>query len=146
MPSRDDLVRAAAFIDGEGCICIKRHWPDRKGGRASRQILELSVVNTDIRLPMWFASTFGGTVCTFKRPRVNHLFCWRVTNCRAEQVLKDCFEFFLIKREQAEIALQFRKLIRPRGSNIPQSELDQREEFKQRLTLIKKTPRQSVGA
>ena len=68
------------------------------------------------------------------------LFVWRSTTKEAENVLKACFGLFLIKREQAEIALTFRATVNPRYRRVgvPAAVNDQRQELANKLVVMKK--------
>jgi hypothetical protein len=106
--SEIDWARLAAYIDGEGCIRVA----GVKGAQDwSRRILylEVTVANTDPRLGQWLKARFGGSIWTTHR---NHAkwrpcFCWVVGSRHAAQVLERCLPYFIIKREQADLALAF---------------------------------------
>jgi hypothetical protein len=108
-----DWARLAAYIDGEGCITIAR----MKGrSRISRPVLFLSVTiaNTDPRLIQWLTSRFGGTAYTSLRshnPKHSNVFTWNVASRHGAEIIRRALPFFVIKREQADIALAFQDTI-----------------------------------
>jgi hypothetical protein len=143
--TREDCIRMAAFIDGEGCIMISRGWRKTKSGKKNPVwIMEVSVVNTDPRLPKWCAEHFGGSLTLAKaEPKYKPsrpLFQWRASCVDAEMVLRACLEHFLIKREQAEIAIALRETLSRKYCRIgvPDAVNVQREEFATKLHLLKK--------
>lgn len=101
-----DWARLAAYIDGEGCITIS----NTKGSQA--QYMKVFIANTDPRLMEWCRDNFGGTINGKKRVnREKHKPCyvWTVCSQMAWVVLLGCMPYFIIKREQAEIALSFQR-------------------------------------
>jgi len=138
-----DLARLAAFIDGEGCITIRVNSNGRwKRGR--QLLLRLQIANTDIRLILWLMDTFEmGFVHLQKRggPRKT-MHYWEVTGVDVERLLVLCYSYLIIKKEQADIAIAFQKLIgafpRGRGRIIPIENFEARESLKHRLHVLKK--------
>lgn len=133
-----DWVRLAAFIDGEGSILLNRFVGRKKTQR--RLWLRVIVVNTDIRLPQWIVSVFGGTcVSSDMRKSIKHRQCWRwQVSCRqAAQILEGCLPYFLLKREQAEVALCFQSTVRGPGHLVTQEVSDLRERMRQQLHDMK---------
>ena len=113
--SQIDWARLAAYIDGEGCISIKsvRGYDD-----LSRRVMyvDITVANTDPRLPQWAQSVFGGSVALKKRAassRCSDCFHWNVASRWATSIVQGCLPYFIIKREQAEVALAFQQTIMP---------------------------------
>ena len=109
-----DYARLAAFIDGEGCIRIRRQRPPGRKTKTFHYDLELTVSNTDMRLLTWLRETFGGTVFLVQKvqyqPRRREGFYWRCRSSLAGYILERCFRFFIIKADQADTALGFQKL------------------------------------
>lgn len=104
--SEMDWARLAAFIDGEGCITISK----TKGYRV--QYMKVFIANTDPRLMVWLRDNFGGTVNG--KPRTNRekhkpCYVWTVSSQMAWIILLCCMPYFIIKREQAEVALAFQR-------------------------------------
>lgn len=114
--SQVDWARLAAYIDGEGCIVIKSN----KGAKpTSRRVfyLDLTIVNTDPRLGYWLKATFGGSVYVGKRGHFiatwAPVISWNTAAAHAAALIKGCLPYFLIKREQADVALAFQATILP---------------------------------
>jgi hypothetical protein len=116
-----DWIRLAAFIDSEGTIFIGRTMNKSKRYKGQRglpqHILTVSVANTDMRLHKWLSDTFTGTVYIVGiRGGVNkQCHSWKVHEQRAATLLEKCMPYFIMKREQAEVALAYRAL-RDQGS------------------------------
>lgn len=100
----EDLARLAAYIDGEGHISIeavgKRKLPSYR--------MQITVANTDLRLMVWLKSTFGGEYrdkCLTKKGR--RAWYWYMSAGKASDLLALCLPYFIMKRDQAEIAITF---------------------------------------
>lgn len=96
-PSKSDYARLAAYIDGEGCIRISRSGE-----------LVIRIANTDIRLPMWCKATFSGFTGIHSKGngKWKPAYFWGITGNAASFILKQCLPYFIIKREQAELAIR----------------------------------------
>lgn len=75
--------------------------------------LNLAISNTDVRLARWLKEVFGGAIYAGKRLKTQWAPCyhWYVTSRRAADVITGCAPFFIIKREQADVALAFQSTI-----------------------------------
>jgi hypothetical protein len=105
-----EWVRLAAYIDGEGYIEIVSR---DKGTQAHS--LKLSIGNTDPRLIVWLQDTFGGS--TRRRlvtKATKMLFEWRVNGVDVVAILENCLPHFIMKRDQAEVAIVFGRLMGPK--------------------------------
>lgn len=136
--SQIDWARLAAFIDGEGTIVIAK-------ARSIYTQLTIRVVNTDPRLPLWCKSIFGGKVyaATYSKTNVKRAYVWTTQAKKAEEILRGCFPYFLIKREQAEVALAYRETFDHIKGNTPEQNLTAdrqlvRAKFRTHLSRLKK--------
>jgi hypothetical protein len=142
MPTREDCIRLAMAIDCEGSIQITR-LRARNGCKNPPHMLLVNLANTDMRLPLWCRQTFGGT---FYMPKVltgyqkKKMWCWQITAGKAEEIIRMCLPYFIIKREQAEVALLFRETYKPRHheDGVPVEVIEQRDKFKVELSRLKK--------
>lgn len=111
VPQPEDWSKLAGYIDGEGCICIRRT------GRVLN--MRLAVANTDPRMLYWILDTFGVGTVTIRHWNKNRdcrpLYTWEICGRRAEYVLFGCIPYLSIKQEQADIAMAFQKLVGFRG-------------------------------
>jgi hypothetical protein len=145
MPTKMDWVRLAAFIDGEGMIDIHTHTqfqPSMKCRYTTRYV-RVVMVNTDPRLAIWCKDVFGGHVgVDRKRPthgKWRNTLRWYVSTKKAVSIIKGCLPYFLLKREQAELAIAFQDTVRPMGPHgHPKETMDRRIEIQQQMKLLKR--------
>lgn len=152
-----DWARLAAYIDSEGCVIIQDCIRKGNGGRPTEGkpyrcfILALSVAPTDPRLPRWCESTFGGHVNYDPREKAGRghdnyerkpLWSWAPGSKLAGEILKGCLPYFIIKREQAEVAISFRDTFAVctwrRGKSVDDSIVQTRLDAMNRLKRLKK--------
>ena len=144
--SEIDWARLAAYIDGEGCIRIAGV---RGATPYSRRVLyvEVTVTNTDIRLADWLRRTFGGST-HINNKRANQAkwspaTAWVVGSQHASKILERCLPYFIIKREQADVALAFQRTIitdrRYGCKGRPIELIDQQHLLKEQLQTLKGT-------
>lgn len=145
-PEREDLIRMAAFIDGEGCIGILQHRQPTKRRPGGQMLLKVDTTNTDPRLAEWCKEKFGGitTIATSKNPKHRSVYRWFAHGEHAATILELCLPFFLLKREQAEIGLSFNRTFALTGSpvrfkRVPPMTHDERMRLKNKLTVVKRT-------
>lgn len=70
--------------------------------------------NTDPMLILWLHRTFGGNVRAAKTRTSTGkpVFGWGVGAIKAEKILSNCMPYFVMKKNQAELALSVRALSR----------------------------------
>lgn len=102
----EDLARLAAYIDGEGCISI-----EPVGVKRSHR-MQVAITNTDVRLVVWLKDTFGGEYrAKGKTNSRRRIWYWYAGSALADELLKACLPYFIMKRDQAEIAIAFRRTV-----------------------------------
>lgn len=132
--TESQLGWGAGIIDGEGCISIYG-----RAGRTHRGLqLVVSVVNTDLRMPLRMRELFGGTftkTCE-ARPRRRPTWTWLVTGRSAAKVLGVLYPHLTIKREQTEVAMAYAATI---GRNGPLSDAirHERQRLREQLALVR---------
>ena len=150
-PAQIEWAMMAAYIDGEGSIVM----PPRRGqGRTTVTVsLLLHVANTDIRLPQWCQRIFGGSYCVanksevYRGRNVKDCYHWSTTATRAAWIIYNCLPFFVIKRDQAELAIALQESITKRNTEkqrprlLPEEVVQERLELKRKLSQIKKRGR-----
>ncbi len=136
-PTEQERIRLATFIDGEGCIRICKR---PKGRRKNTPfVVQVEVTNTDPRLALWCSTTFGGRFYKKTTQKHNRLqFCWCVSAMAAEKILLLCLPYFLLKREQAEVALACRRTVKNTGRELSPSVIAFRLECRDKLSALKK--------
>jgi len=109
--SLTDWAQLAAYVDGEGYISLTRK--SRKQGKWAWHTFDISVrvANTDIRLPNWCASHFGGSVqMTYGKnylKGIKPLYTWSVYGKNTKEILLGIHPFSVIKKEQIEVGLSY---------------------------------------
>lgn len=143
-----DWARMAAFIDGEGHIRIGLtvHRTPKLSGRTHYECIDIIVTNCDPRLIQWLHQNFGGRAYPKKQklnPRWRPSFCWTLSAVQAAAVLKGCLPYFVIKREQAELALAMQATMVKCGvKGTPQHVIDTRRVIRSQLmSLTARGPR-----
>lgn len=131
----------AGFFDGEGCINIGRQFP---GNRVTpRFILNVRVSNTAQQSVEILRKTFGGRVYPLARRR-NEVPCfqWYIYGKKAVEFLHAIYPCLVIKKEQAQMALEFydsccsytnTELQRGRTHIMPVAEVQRREELRTKI-------------
>lgn len=142
-PRDVDWARLAAYIDGEGCISIKMN----RGGVARRQkrpalYVSVCITNTDPRLTNWLAITFGGSSHTEDRRDLNPNWSkcsrWDIASAHARWILQGCLPFFVLKKDQAEIALAFGETLARTGRHgTPDAVVERQMAMKDQLSELK---------
>ena len=143
-----DWARLAAFIDGEGCIYIRKFTRQRCGRVSVDFSVGLQITNTDPRLMCWLSNTFGGRVAVFRRETRNARwktrFDWFVQRKTAAELLRRCSQHLLLKREQADLVIAFqdttlvggRRKGLPRGTTLPPSVFAERQRIKETVSAL----------
>lgn len=106
-----DLAWLAGIIDGEGSIFVMRnHRTDRE--REYNYILRISVQSTDeIMAPECKNITEEGYVYRVfeKRENQQDSWKWQVNGRAATRILEELLPYLKVKKNQAELAIQFQK-------------------------------------
>lgn len=141
------LGYAAGIVDGEGYIGISTAFDVRKSRKLSH-FVRLVIVNTDPRLPGWFADRFGGAIAVShsgRKKRWKPRCSWAIHGERAEKFIEAIRPYLVIKGEQADIALEMRRIGRHRGGGsghgpgpLLDDIVEQREHLKQKIHLLNK--------
>ncbi len=132
-----DLVWAAGFIDGEGCIGL---YPCANNDR--HFYLRLSVANTDLRCLERLQGLFGGSINRtnhIDRPGCRPCWTWYCQSKKCVAALEAIKPFLFSKLEQAEVALLSRKYMRRKGqSRLDDADLLAQQELSTKLRLLKR--------
>jgi hypothetical protein len=141
--TKAQLGYIAGVIDGEGSISIIK----ASGKYHFSYQLRLIVTNTDYRMLKWLKDTIGyGNVAERKRkitqPNWSPVYIYSVTATKAKNLLVTIYPYLVIKREQADIAIEFTKTVLPQKNNIYGCKgmkpdiLLKRQEFKSRINFL----------
>ncbi|MCK5608870.1 hypothetical protein KAR91_43760 [Candidatus Pacearchaeota archaeon] len=124
---KKDYRYLAGIIDGEGCISINLY-----NKQASKYNLRVRVDNTSKELIFWIAENFGGKVRFQKSYHRNYrdIWRWEINYKNLEKLIKKILPYLIIKKEQAKLALKYRKTVNYRGKRcVPEKILEQRKEL-----------------
>lgn len=99
-----DLIWAAGFFDGEGCVSVVLQ-------KRGDFMVRLFVGNTNVQALFAFKEMFGGTIYERPAKSIRHktAYQWQVVSGQAFRALEQLLPYLRVKREQAELALQFRQ-------------------------------------
>ena len=128
---------AAGMIDADGCITIKKS--TRNANVNYVLCVILAQVGTDKRPApgvLELCSLYGGSISgpTKRLRRSRPMWHWLVASAQAEQVLNRLSKYLVVKRDQAEVGLEFRRLFK----NIQRINRKKAEKFYQILRKLKK--------
>lgn len=112
----------AAMVDAEGGVFLSRTTLyTSKGNPYYGYDLKISIANVSVRLMKWLVKTFGGEFRPKQKGKIGKQTCyeWFVNGgySRLEWFILGILPYMLIKRDQANTALQF---IRLNGKPNPQ--------------------------
>ena len=125
---------AAGIIDGEGCILINKN----RGGREYTLQIRVGMATTDAVGLMH--KVFGGSLRVCKHKNHTPMNAWVVSSIEAEGLLRRLLPYLRVKKEEAKVALEFRKHImetRNTGKKIPIKALAMREAYRLKLQELK---------
>lgn len=126
----------AGIIDGEGCVSATYH----KSSQAWTCYVTIS--NTDYRLIEWLDERWIATQCRMRPGTGGHkpTYGWTVTNARVYPVLVAALPFLVLKREQADLVMEWASLARPNVGRrgYPQEIRDRRLELLERIRALNK--------
>jgi hypothetical protein len=127
------LEYTAGFFDGEGCVNFSS---DRYGS----PFIRILVVNTEKSVLEEFQSRWGGNITHNKRHKENwkRSYTWRISHTRAIQFLNDIQQFLIVKKNQANLAIQFAALTPGKGRKWTESSISEANKLIEGLKLANK--------
>lgn len=133
--TKEEWAYTAGVIDADGCIQAPKG--AGKLARNAHHRVEIHVVQKDVRLIDYLASSFGGSVNVVIRHHasgVRHYYRWMVTGIKAGTVLRGIIPYLVLKGAQARIGLELQALIRVRGASgcrrrLPQEVIERRAQL-----------------
>jgi hypothetical protein len=119
IPSETDYMRLAMAIDCEGMIDIHTHRQFRPHLNRVHvaHYVRIVITNTDPRLVLLCKRVFSGTSGLGRKAgkKWRASFKWYCSSLKAINLIKGCMPYFILKREQAEIALAFQATVKRIG-------------------------------
>jgi len=110
-----DLAYMAGIVDGEGCFWIGKIRKKEGDGYVSEHYRGvLKIDNTDKRLLEWIEKAFSGTASarcrtTSTKRFTRDIFTWTATGDRLLDLCEQLLPYLIIKKEQCEQMIKFRK-------------------------------------
>lgn len=143
MAGNETTAYAAGIVDGEGSIVITVRKPNKKSRLKSRSHqLGVVVANTRKELPEWLKMSFGGFVWPQRSNRkrgwrVN--WTWNIYANKAKEFLKLVLPFLILKKRQAELAIEFQEIrsnYGPRSKSKPEEQLRLYDWYKSEISKL----------
>jgi len=136
---RDDLIYAAGFFDGEGCIAINKI----KTAIAKHPTYQLVVSvcqNEPCEVLHELSNLYGGSLSVQNNGAYPNLL-WQLTSHKANVFLVDILPFLRLKKAEADLAILFQEQMgRGRGYyRLTQEQLDEREKMHMKMRGLKKS-------
>lgn len=97
-----DLIWAAGFIDGDGCITIQ----NSKNGRYGQPTISASQANIEPLVIL--RELFGGSIRKHddnRKPTYSPSYRWRLTATKAVEACRTLLPYLRVRRRQAELVI-----------------------------------------
>ena len=137
------IAYLAGLFDGEGSINIFKQ-PNKKDRINPCYFLEISIGNTHKGVLQWVLENFGGRLthnAEQHTKRNQRTWRWRASSNEACAVLKILLPYLIVKKEQAQLAIEFQVHINihPRKGNqvLSDEELAWREARRAKLSTMR---------
>lgn len=134
------LAYLAGILDGEDSVRIEFEKREHRG-RENNYRLRLSISNTDLNLMNWLTTNFGRS-CLKEKKRIGNYkqyYQWEIkSNTRSASLLKQLLPYLIIKRERAEVAIEFAKMMKGTGNRYTEQEKQQRKELYEKMKQLNK--------
>lgn len=135
----------AGFFDADGSISAHRNNWKRRPGKDGQWTVEVVVVNTCIDVLIIYQNRYGGSVRRRKKEeKWTQCFAWRCPQISVRNALGDMLPYLVVKKRQAELGIEMRKLIEENAPNrgyhrsLPQENLNKRLEIAKEMSELKK--------
>jgi hypothetical protein len=145
IPSAEDIIYAAAFMDGEGCITVRYSSVKLKNGANQSAFASVTCSQADPYggpVLKWFQERWGGSLRSKPEGKANARSAWEwcVVSHLAYKFIEDIRPWLKIKGPQADNALLVRelRLARGRGNAMTPEEIVQRQEIKAEAMRLNK--------
>lgn len=132
-----DKAYLAGFLDADGHITIgKRHRKDALPHHWLK--VGIAQANEEFLLKLQSKVGLGNIYLNTKRKSSHHkdLYEWSITGRKAILFLGEIIDFLILKRSQAEIALEFGETIGNQGVETDITVYQKREEYRQRIRAL----------
>ena len=109
MDEKEKLAYLGGIIDGEGTIAITKKKIAKRGYNPS-YVLRVSIAGSDKQLSKWLKENFGGKIYALNMQNgfnKKKMFQWILNSNNGYKLLKKVKDYLLIKKEQADLAIEF---------------------------------------
>lgn len=97
---------AAGIIDGEGCITIRRKRNPENSRNYYNLVVKVGMTGNSSAIDI-LKTNWGGQICLSGKLRRQKQ--WSIYCLQAEKFLRDVLPYLIVKKNQAEVALDFHK-------------------------------------
>ena len=144
-----ELAYMAGLVDGEGTISVSNSRSKVKGRLYENSDTVLQVYNCHLGALGWIRERFGGYI--YKVPRASAAwkdsYAWKTSHSNACRVLKLILPFLIIKKQQANLLVEFAATRKHYGSKgVPDDILIFRGELVKELKTLNKRGSDAVAA
>jgi len=136
-----DTAYVCGLFDGEGTVGVyETKNKTKNGGRRSAWHYEVQIANTDIRIMKWLLDKIGGRMALKSKGKEHWSqgYVWRLTGENAVKFFIAIRPYSIIKKEQIDVALEFRTLCKARGNLQTEYELAKKREMAGEIKLLKR--------
>jgi hypothetical protein len=136
--SIEDLQYAAGFFDGDGCIQL-----EEKSNQKNTFVVNVRITNTNREVLDWFKARFNGHI-GIQPPNRNvktnkKCWYWKCESRIANTFLKTVIPFLVLKREQAQIAIDFQSRVKRGANRLTHEEIEIRRGMSTKICELKDT-------
>jgi hypothetical protein len=141
-----DIGYIAGIIDGEGTITILKNRDNRnRSGYCYRQVVQVANTNRDVI--EWLRQTTGlGYVAVCNGNNGRKFYAWRIHGKDASKLLPIILPCLKIKRKNAELLLEYQKIMRPHRQRryMGKDELEHAEKLFEEIKKLNKHKRKEA--
>jgi len=131
------LAYFAGFFDGEGCIAV-----GKTGRRKSQFGFAMQVGQTKTEVLELLQRYFGGRLFRSAKTgfQLKPFYTWTVCGNNAEHFLRSILPYLVTKKEEAELALEYRKTMGCQGRKLPEEVIETRHRLVAQIRAIRHAP------
>jgi len=130
------LAHIAGIVDGEGCVGIYRHRYRASGEDRMSHHVRLNIANTCVPLMDYLSVHLGGEVRVYARGTHKPVYVWQAYGENAGMVLQAILPYLVVKKQHAEIALEFLGLGHYDRNGVPDGVSAARESLAVRMSVL----------
>lgn len=134
--SKTDLIFFCGLIEGDGALWISRENKNENNAHHA----SVAITNNNLPLLLYLQEKFDGTIHTKYKimgeyKHITHQ--WHLPSNNIGPLLSEALPFLISKKEVAQILIEFRKTVNPRGTNPSQEQkLHRANLYEQYIKLV----------